>query len=243
MDEDPPYSNPWRPKSFLSRKNYFLAYNGICLVLWGITTLRAMFLIPILSSHDHLYGLHEALNPLLTFTQSIAILEVLHSLVGIVRANLVTTGMQVASRLLVVWGVVGLFPEIVVKSRILGIRKQNSAGESGGPYAYAGILLAWGITECIRYGFFVGKEGLGSGSIPKWLTWLRYNTFFVLYPLGISSECWLIYCALKPAAEFMPAYNMFLKAVLLIYVPGSYILYTHMMSQRRRVIKGKGKSQ
>jgi hypothetical protein len=24
-------------------------------------------------------------------------------------------------------------------------------------------------------------------------------------------------------------------------VPGSYILYTHMMSQRRRVLKGKGK--
>jgi very-long-chain (3R)-3-hydroxyacyl-CoA dehydratase len=168
------YSNGRRPQALLSRKNYFLAYNGICLVLWGIVTLRAIFLIPLLVAHDHLYGLYEALHSLLTFTQSIAILEVVHSLVGIVRANPLTTAMQVASRLLLVWGVVGAFPEIVVTSRTFGVRVQQYAGTKGGPYAYAGMLLAWGITECIRYGFFVWKEGLGVGGVPKWLTWLRY---------------------------------------------------------------------
>lgn len=30
-----------------------------------------------------------------------------------------------------------------------------------------------------------------------------------------------MYCALQPAAEFMAAYNLLLKAVLLIYVPGN----------------------
>ncbi|ERF71727.1 hypothetical protein EPUS_05599 [Endocarpon pusillum Z07020] len=218
--EDAAYPNTRRAQPLLSRKNYFLAYNGVCLVLWSVITLRAIFLIPILFIHDHLYGLHEALHPLLAATQSIAVLEVLHSLVGIVRASPLTTAMQVASRLLLVWGVVGAFPEIVVRSRVFGARVQHYPGTKGGPYAYAGILLAWGITECIRYGFFVWKEDLGEGRVPKWLTWLRYNTFFVLYPLGISSECWLIYCALEPAAESMPAYNMALKTVLLIYVPG-----------------------
>ncbi len=69
-----------------------------------------------------------------------------------------------------------------------------------------------------------------------------------MYPLGISSECWLVYCALEPAAESMPAYNMALKAVLLIYVPGKqpslgqrnvilitfrelYIVYAHDVSE------------
>ncbi len=56
----------------------------------------------------------------------------------------------------------------------VGIRTQYSAGSKGGPYAYSGMLLAWGITECIRYGFFVWKEGLGNGNIPKWLIWLRW---------------------------------------------------------------------
>lgn len=172
--DDLAYPNSRRPQSLMSRKNYFLAYNGICLVLWGLVTLRAAFLIPILFAHDHLYGLHEALHSLLAFTQSIAILEVLHSLAGIVRANPSTTAMQVASRLLLVWGVVGAFPGIVVRSRMFGVRIQHYAGTKGGPYAYAGILLAWGFTECIRYGFFVWKEGLSNGGVPKWLTWLRY---------------------------------------------------------------------
>jgi Protein tyrosine phosphatase-like protein, PTPLA len=172
--EDPAYPNTRRSRPLFSRKNYFLAYNGVCLFLWAIITLRAIFLVPILFSHDHLYGLHEALNQLLTFTQSLAILEVLHSLLGIVRASPLTTAMQVASRLLLVWGVVGTFPEIVVRSRLLAVRTQYYGGAKGGPYAYAGILLAWGITECIRYGFFVWKEGLGNGRVPSWLTWLRY---------------------------------------------------------------------
>ena len=172
--EDPSYPNTRRAQSPFTRKNYFLAYNGVCLVLWSIITLRAIFLIPILLVRDHLYGLHEALHTLLTFTQSIAILEVLHSLVGIVRASPLTTAMQVASRLLLVWGVVGAFPEIVVRTRLFGVRTHYEAGSKGGPYPYAGILLAWGITECIRYGFFVWKEGLGNGTIPKWLSWLRW---------------------------------------------------------------------
>jgi very-long-chain (3R)-3-hydroxyacyl-CoA dehydratase len=180
------YPNSPRPQSpLISRKNYFLAYNGICLLLWGIVILRAIFLIPLLLAHDHLHGLYEALHSLLAFTQSIAVLEVLHSLVGIVRANPLTTAMQVASRLLLVWGVVGAFPEIVVTSRLFGVRVQHSAGARGGPYAYAGILLAWGVTECIRYAFFVWKEGLGAGGVPKWLTWLRYvlSRFPRLYTL------------------------------------------------------------
>jgi len=58
-------------------------------------------------------------------------------------------------------------------------------------------------------------------------------------------------------------YEMFLRAVLLVYVPGksrfstfafgrdlelmevsgSYILYTHMMAQRRRVMRGKQRAE
>lgn len=207
---------PQRPQSLLSKQNYLLAYNGICLLLWGILTLRAAFLIPALLAHDKLYGLLDALKPFLTFTQTLAILEVAHSLFGVVRASPFTTAMQVASRLLLVWGVVGAYPEIVATTNI---HKRTVPGKNGGPIAFAGILAAWGVTECIRYGFFVYKEGV-SPRVPSWLTWLRYNTFFVLYPLGISSECWLIYLALEPSAKAWPLYNMVLKAVLFIYVPG-----------------------
>jgi very-long-chain (3R)-3-hydroxyacyl-CoA dehydratase len=91
----------------------------------------------------------------------------------------------------------------------------------------------------------------------------RYNTFYVLYPIGISSECILIWKALKPAVTLHPLYQWFLVAMLVIYVPGttplltdeigilngpdqpnhtgSYIMYTHMIAQRQRVRRGKNR--
>ncbi len=167
-----------------------------------------------------------------------ALLEIVHAVVGLVRASPITTAMQVASRILVVWVVLGMFPQVVATTNSLG---RSVQGSSLGPAAFAGILLAWGSTECIRYAFFVWKEDLRD-SVRAPLTWLRYNTFFVLYPIGISSECALMYLALKPAEKQGKKVDWLLKSVLLIYIPGSYILYTHMMAQRRKVMKGKGKS-
>ena len=132
-----------------------------------------------------------------------------------------------------------LFPDLIITKNSWG---RDQAGETGGPYAFTGCILAWGVTEIIRYGFFVWKESI-SQRIPHWLTWLRYNTFFILYPIGISSECWLMYLALGPAKREHEGLDWFLKAVLLIYVPGSYVLYTHMMRQRRKVMKGKDKAR
>jgi len=118
---------------------------------------------------------------------------------------------------------------------------RHEAGTFGGPIGFAGCVVAWGVTEVIRYGYFVWREGV-SPRIPAFLTWLRYNTFFVLYPIGISSECLLMYLGLGPAKEGETGYDLIIKAILLIYVPGSYILYTHMMAQRRKTVKGKGKT-
>lgn len=85
----------------------------------------------------------------------------------------------------------------------------------------------------------------------------RYNTFYVLYPLGICSETWLIYQAIQPAGAWRVQYEYMLKLILFIYIPGtssrplstyldeahpavgSYILYTHMMAQRRKMMRGK----
>lgn len=82
----------------------------------------------------------------------------------------------------------------------------------------------------------------------------RYNTFYVLYPIGITSECTLIVQALGPAGDLNPLFQYALIAILVIYVPGmftlndlgmlanwpgSYILYTHMIAQRRKVLRGK----
>lgn len=219
-------------------QRYLVAYNAVCFVLWSIITLRAVVLIPVLASHGKLHSIFEALFTFLKWTQTIALLEVVHAVLGLVRASPITTAMQVASRILVVWVVLQLYPQIVATTTPLG---KAVPGSTTGPLAFSGILLAWGVTEVIRYGFFVWKTVI-SDQIPSWLTWLRYNTFFVLYPIGISSECLLMYLALAPAEKQDKNVDSLLKLVLIIYIPGSYILYTHMMAQRRKVLKGKTKS-
>lgn len=87
----------------------------------------------------------------------------------------------------------------------------------------------------------------------------RYNTFYVLYPIGITSECTLAVKALAGAQELHPLYYWFIVAVLLIYVPGmlalvlkyvfglftnwfclgSYVMYTHMIKQKGKTAGAK----
>lgn len=81
------------------------------------------------------------------------------------------------------------------------------------------MLIAWSVTEVVRYSYFVFTL---SGYSPGFISWLRYNTFYVLYPLGISSECWLIYKAIAPAKEMRQEYAWALQLILLIYVPGRF---------------------
>jgi very-long-chain (3R)-3-hydroxyacyl-CoA dehydratase len=109
--------------------------------------------------------------------------------------------MQVASRLLLVWPIVNVFPHLATSP------------------AYSSMLLAWSVTEVIRYSYFVLSL---SGYQPAFITWLRYNTFYVLYPLGISSECWMIYSAIEPARELRPEFAWALQLILFIYIPGQY---------------------
>ena len=118
---------------------------------------------------------------------------------GLVRSPLSTTALQVSSRLLIVWAVIDRYP--------------LAAGPS--PF-YSTMLLAWSITEVIRYSYFVWN--LQGGGVPDLVLWARYNTFYVLYPLGIFSECVEIWKASQVAERPM---QLAFWAILGIYVPGT----------------------
>lgn len=133
---------------------------------------------------------------------------------GLVRAPLLTTIMQVASRFLLVWGIVYVFPATALSPM------------------YSTMLLAWSVTEVIRYSYFA--INLAYGTVPAALVWARYNAFFVLYPLGISSECWLVWLASGPAKWKYDGLDWALYLVLAIYVPGA-----HDPSSRKREESGR----
>ena len=80
-------------------------------------------------------------------------------------------------------------------------------------------------------------------AVPHQLTSLRYSLFYVLYPMGILSEVALI---LKTTVnEDCPYWlSWLLRGIVLAYVPGSYVLYGHMIAQRRKVLgKGAGRGR
>lgn len=57
------------------------------------------------------------------------------------------------------------------------------------------MLLAWSVTEVIRYPFYF----LSLLNIDVYaLNWLRYTLFLVLYPLGAGSEAFLSFSTLPP---------------------------------------------
>jgi very-long-chain (3R)-3-hydroxyacyl-CoA dehydratase len=108
------------------------------------------------------------------------------------------------------------------------------------------MLLAWSVTEVIRYAYYV----VNLLNLNVWsLTWLRYTLFIVLYPLGGTGELWCYYDSLahlKKTNMFsmgMPnqlnfTFNSYLVAmiVMVLYLPGFPPMYQHMFVQRKKVL-------
>lgn len=59
------------------------------------------------------------------------------------------------------------------------------------------MTLAWEVTEVIRYTYYA----LNILNIePYPLLWLRYTTFYALYPIGAGSEAFLMFSTLPVGA-------------------------------------------
>lgn len=218
------------PSTLSAKTQYLVLYNLLSLILWTGILLR-LLLSFLLTQAQSGYSLlnakasdppnastkypfldiaYPATGDVLRWTQSLALLEVLHAATGLVRTSVLTTGMQVASRLLLVWGILHFFgrglliegssttlqsglklglSSIPGLDKVAGIAAQlgNTAGNIVGSFgygkemnevqinqaAYVGMLLAWSITECIRYIYFIYYAGSRTGSVPHVFTWLR----------------------------------------------------------------------
>lgn len=201
------------PSSSSSTRQYLILYNAASFLLWAPLLLR----VTSIATQQGLSKVYPSVGTFTRNTQTLAVAEILHSLIGLVRAPIATTALQVASRLQLVWGIVHLFAS--------GLGLGASGGGRGAvenQIAYTGMLGAWSATETVRYAYFAIflYYGGNAASVPGFLTWARYNLFFVLYPMGISCEVWLVYQSLPMAETVLPAYKWFLVVGLAAYVPG-----------------------
>lgn len=176
--------------------------------------------------HPYFPATYEFTFSALAPVQSLAAFEILHVLLGFVRSPLPTTVVQVSSRLILVWGIVERFPH------------------THSSPVYTTMILAWALTEVPRYAYYA--LSLAGCGVPAWLTWIRYSTFYVLYPIGAGSEALVMLSTISEWSGgkwVVWSTEDWVKAGLVaIWVPGLWVMYSHMMRMRRKVL-GVGKGQ
>jgi very-long-chain (3R)-3-hydroxyacyl-CoA dehydratase len=213
-------------------KLYLFLYNFASFLGWGyilLTCIQTLQVNSFWSAHSELFP--KIWEPLM-IVQSLALLECVHSLVRLVRSPFITCLMQVSSRLLLVWGVLWVSADARLH------------------YGLTLMVTSWAATEIPRYLFYSINQI--TSSVPFPLTWLRYSTFLILYPSGILGEIFCLLSAL-PSVEsqqlwsvkmpnkfnFAFDYASFLRFIIYcVYPYGSFVMYSHMLKQRTKVLSG-----
>lgn len=109
-------------------KLYLIAFNLLSTALWGRLLVLVLWFIATPRAdaarwanrgllerlEHHLSGSYDfhGLGQATKYTQTLAIMEVVHAALGLVRSPVMTVASQVASRLWAVWGVVEMVPSV-----------------------------------------------------------------------------------------------------------------------------------
>ncbi|KAH8780258.1 tyrosine phosphatase-like protein [Diaporthe sp. PMI_573] len=192
---------------------YLIGYNTISALLWIFVFGRTAALA--LSNGLSEVYLYPSVRITVLLTQSLAALDVLHSIIGLVNAPVLTGFVQVAGRSTVLWLVI-----------------ENYQSSAFSPF-YGLMVLAWSAADAIRYLYFATK--LIGGHQYSNLTWLRYSAFYILYPVGIASEVGVVYNTVSEAWKLgYYSHAWAYIAAALLYIPAAPTLFNHMIRQRRK---------
>ncbi|MDC0254993.1 protein tyrosine phosphatase-like domain-containing protein [Bacteriovoracales bacterium] len=179
------------------KKLYLLTYNFISLTLWLNIYFNMFFA-------DNFYV--EVVS-IIKLVQTLACLEIIHSFLGLSSSVKVPSILQITARLIFVWIILEFFPET----------------RTGWPF-YA-MVGSWSLIEVVRYSYYFLKVK-DEKKVPYFVTWLRYNLFFILYPLGFAGE---VGCLLKA--------NLIKGPWLLILIP--YFLALIFMMKHMLYLRNK----
>lgn len=95
-------------------------------------------------------------------------------MIGITRAPVSTTFIQIFTRCVQVWAIDHGYPELFTASASASAGLELLAPAS----VYAAMVFAWSLADVVRYAYFVVLlAGLG---MPGWLKWLRYPSIALL---------------------------------------------------------------
>lgn len=203
------------------RAPYLIAYNVSMFIGWTLFVLT--FSSQYLMTKDINLTFEKSFFFLKIFQYG-AVLEIIHIILKLVKSPLITTIIQVMSRITIVY--------ILSK-----VKSSVSIG-------YILLSFAWGITEMVRYTYYyislIQKNYNTKFEVPYPLVWSRYSFFIVLYPIGVLGELitlWHSTIELKNYSflNINIAYIIYFSFVL--YIPGLTVLYTYLLRQRRSIFK------
>ncbi|KAI1899325.1 hypothetical protein AGOR_G00060630 [Albula goreensis] len=204
---------------------YLVIYNVVMTAGWLVI---AVGLVRAYLAKGSFHGLYYSIEKPLKFFQTGAILEILHCTIGIVPSSVILTGFQVMSRVFLTWAVTHSVREVQNEDSVLL------------------FVVAWTVTEIVRYSFYTFSL---LNHLPYLIKWARYSLFVVLYPMGVSGELLTIHAALPYVQKtglysitlpnkynFSFSYHTFLILTMVSYIPLFPQLYFHMLWQRRKVL-------
>ncbi|XP_042610113.1 very-long-chain (3R)-3-hydroxyacyl-CoA dehydratase 1-like isoform X2 [Cyprinus carpio] len=111
-------------------------------------------------------GLYRNIARTLKFFQTFALLEVGHCAIGIVRTSVIVTGVQVCSRIFMVWFVTN------------SIRQNEES--------VILFVVVWTITEITRYSFYTFNL---LNHLPYFIKWARYKCGMSLNLISQQQNC------------------------------------------------------
>ena len=86
------------------------------------------------------------------------------------------------------------------------------------------MTLAWCIAEIIRSSYYLKRQS-------NLITWSRYNAFIICYPIGVTSELYLIYSVAINKSKLSVTIALILLTIAYFIVFPS--LYLHLLKQRK----------
>eukprot|EP00462_Mataza_sp_D1_P023750 CAMPEP_0175130430 /NCGR_PEP_ID=MMETSP0087-20121206/6002_1 /TAXON_ID=136419 /ORGANISM="Unknown Unknown, Strain D1" /LENGTH=206 /DNA_ID=CAMNT_0016412647 /DNA_START=17 /DNA_END=637 /DNA_ORIENTATION=- len=185
---------------------YLAAYNLCCVVLWGRILWIALW------NFDNGSAIYAEAGSVLRFAQGISVMEVLHSVSGLVNGSSLPALMQVLARLV----------HVFLGISVVGAEYHNNVG-------FFLILVTWCLADISRYLLYLTK--LFNKEIA-FLTLFRYNAFIVLYPAGLGLELWLQWFAFVQYKKEGNSLCFGIPLWSILCVVGFRSLYAYMFKQR-----------
>ncbi|CAH2274450.1 very-long-chain (3R)-3-hydroxyacyl- dehydratase 3 [Pelobates cultripes] len=174
---------------------------------------------------DSFYDTFHTMADMMYFCQTLAVLEIINPLIGLVKTGVFPSVIQVVGRNVILFIVLGQLEEMQNKGVVFF------------------VFYLWSTIEIIRYPFYM----LACIDVEwKLLTWIRYTIWIPLYPLGGLAEAASIVQAIPvfnetekfslqvPLLNVAISFSIFLIIYLVFLGAGLVINCRHMNKQRRR---------